>query len=75
MIYFQKKLNEEKNNLDELIIEDGRIVNIEELLQESDKEYEPKEEDNRSDSDDEDEIEKDRSKCNKCESSFRFQVV
>ena len=27
-----------KNNLDELVIEDGWIVNIEELLQESDKE-------------------------------------
>ena len=47
-----------KNNLVELVIEDGWIVNIEELLQESDKEYEPKEDENRSDSDDEDEIEK-----------------
>ena len=49
------EVNEQrKNNLDELVIEEGRIVNTEELLQESDKDYEPKEDGYISDLDDED---------------------
>ena len=31
-----------KNNLHEIVIEHGRIANVEELLQESEEEYDPK---------------------------------
>ena len=43
-----------KNNLHEIVIEDGSIDNVEELLQESEEEYDPKDGGNTSDSDEAD---------------------
>ena len=66
-----------KNNLHEIVIEHGRIANVEELLQESEEEYDPKDGGNTSDSDEADvqqvPYQEERSKCSKCESSFLFK--